>query len=208
MVVSAEEEKERTLTILKSLFLYDATSVYKLSKISDVPQPTVKRYIPRMEAEGLIIKEKEETGRKTINPDITQKGILYLIFYADLTEEELVQAFNKYLEKLNAPKGLYSLSYETYRNTFKKIKSRINFDYYDQRYVDETFNELIIFEMLKDTDKVNAVFQSKGVKNMALPNRAGVMQLNKQFKEYEKKYKYRYETMKKITKALDYQLRS
>lgn len=193
--------KDRIVKILKSIFIEGPiiSSVYELAIKSGIPQPTVKRYIPELENDGYIKTTHSKEGRKSISTELTNKALLYLVFYGDLSEKEISMAFGKLYDLAGGSDNKYSAGLKAYKRALTRIKPRINLDYYDSKYANELLFEMTTEASLEELENVSEKASPKEISNIA---REGLKIVLYNWGILEKKYEAKYRNMKSVTKKL------
>lgn len=134
MPISKEVEEKNRLNILKKLLFRDADSIYKLAKRADLSQPTTLRHVDILTDEGLVTTQAEDEGRHSVTVSLTEKGLIYIMFSGELSDNELRTAFTSYFTQRDYPNPMFAPMLAALKKTLDNVKPRVNLTYFDEKY--------------------------------------------------------------------------
>lgn len=130
-------------------------SKYALSKAIKIPYVTVQRRVLHLKKLGMI-RLVEKARKKDATKDmrggqrwaLTFRGLVYLILNGNLEEKELTRAITELLHGLKldfskVPEWRF-LVVQSIKDAIFKMKSQINFQFFDSKYVANLFGSLVM----------------------------------------------------------------
>lgn len=146
------------LKILKGLIFGSFRSKQQLQKTIKIPYVQAQRRIPKLKQRKfiyLVEKSKRKDGKRDKRqPErwgITWRGLVYLAVKTELKEKEIAKA----LPKLSTLLGFSVVESEemflirAFSRIFVKMRSRVNLENFDERYVQNLVGNLMMEELME-----------------------------------------------------------